>query len=333
MAKNNWVDFKEIKTTVSIERVLERYGLLNRLKRKGDNLVGPCPIHQGTNPTQFHVSLKKNNFNCFGDCHKGGNVLDFVAKMEKKDIREAALIIQNWFGIESKRPEKEQAGMVKEELIKEELANEELSKEKEDRNNPPLKFALKHLDQNHPYLSGRGLQKETIEYFGLGYCQKGLMAGRIAIPIHNAKGELLGYVGRWPGDPPEEEPKYKLPPGFKKSLVVFNLHRTKTLAKEKGLIMVEGFFDCFRVFEAGFKNVVALMGSSLSDEQEKLILETVGPQGEISLMFDEDGAGSKCREEALERLVSQAYVKVIRLGEEGAQPDNLCQDKIRELLR
>ena len=89
--------------------------------------------------------------------------------------------------------------------------------------NPPLRFALK-LDPTHPYLTER-VSKETIETFGLGLCSKGSMAGRIAIPIHNEHGDLVAYAGRWPGDDgwPEGEDKYKLPPGFQKHRVLFNL--------------------------------------------------------------------------------------------------------------
>ena len=79
MKKNNWVDFKEVKEKVSIKDVLARYGLLSGLKEKGDSLTGACPIHQGSNKTQFKVSISKNCFNCFGDCGSGGNVLDFVS--------------------------------------------------------------------------------------------------------------------------------------------------------------------------------------------------------------------------------------------------------------
>src|ERR1700704_670329 len=93
-----WVDYKELKQRVKMQDVLGHYGLTDKLKRKGDNLIGPCPIHKGTNATQFHVSLAKNNFNCFSDCHGGGNVIDFVAKMEGVDIRAAALKLREWFG-------------------------------------------------------------------------------------------------------------------------------------------------------------------------------------------------------------------------------------------
>jgi DNA primase len=159
------------------------------------------------------------------------------------------------------------------------------------------------------------------------------MAGRMAIPIHNELGELVAYAGRWPGEPPEGEGKYKLPVGFHKSLVVYNLHRAKDYAKESGLIIVEGFFDCMRLHAAGFPNVVALMGSSMSEAQEERIVETVGPEGKVTLMLDEDEAGWKGREEALSRLSTRVYVKVIGLGEEDRQPDSLGTEDLTRMMR
>jgi len=119
-----------------------------------------------------------------------------------------------------------------------------------------LTFKLKNLDPKSPYLKEKGLKKETIKEFGLGYCKRGLLKGRIAIPIHNERGELIAYVGRYPGDPPEGESKYVFPLNFKKSYVIFNLNRLKNKNKEKELILVEGFFDVFNLWQAGFKNVV-----------------------------------------------------------------------------
>jgi DNA primase len=203
----------------------------------------------------------------------------------------------------------------------------------EEKVNLPLKFALKHLDPHHPYLTERGLTPETIAHFGVGQCQKGIMAGRMAIPIHNEHGELVAYAGRWPGEPPEGEGKYKLPVGFHKSLVVYNLHRAKEHAKEAGLVVVEGFFDCMRLWQEGFPNVVALMGSALSEAQEELIVETVGPKGKVALMFDEDEAGWKGREDALSRLSSRVYAKVIGLGEEDRQPDSLGKEDLTRMMR
>ena len=123
-----------------------------------------------------------------------------------------------------------------------------------------------------------------------------------------------------------------MPPGFHKSRVVYNLHRAKALAREKGLVVVEGFFGAMMVEQGGFPNVVALMGSSLSEEQEDLLVEAVGPNGKIALIFDEDEAGWKGREEALSRLSSRVHFKVVGLGEEGTQPDCVSAEALARNL-
>src|SRR6185503_6628416 len=90
MPKSSFVDFKAIKSALSMEQVLAHYDLLEKFKRNGDSLSGPCPIHKGTNPTPFRVSVSKNIWNCFSGC-KGGNALDFIARMETITIHAAAL--------------------------------------------------------------------------------------------------------------------------------------------------------------------------------------------------------------------------------------------------
>ena len=361
-----WVDFDRVQAEVSMEKVLARYGVLGGLVRKKDELVGRCPIHKGSNPTQFHVSLATAKWNCFGDCKGGGQgVISFVAAMEglnKKEVgdrRKAGLMIMEWFGIQSERPaSRKKADAVREEdgsapaaaaIAKTPTAsaakgNEPEPSPEEEKVNAPLKFTLKSLDADHPYLKERGLTPETIAAFGVGFFTgKGMMAGRVAIPIHNEHGELVAYVGRWPSDEglPEGEGKYKLPRGFHKSLVVFNLHRVREHAKEKGLIVVEGCFDCLRVWQAGYHNVISLLGSSLSDVQEKLIVDAVGPGGRVALMLDGDEAGRKgCSGEfkdgeykagALQRLAVHIYVRAIDLSD-GVQPDKMGEEEIRRLL-
>ncbi|MFX0108931.1 MAG: toprim domain-containing protein [Candidatus Hodarchaeota archaeon] len=195
--------------------------------------------------------------------------------------------------------------------------------------NPPLTFELKNLDQEHPYLKERGLKPETIKEFGIGYCQRGLMKGRIAIPIHNENGELIAYAGRYPGDPPEGEPKYKLPPKFQKHYVLYNFHRARQCS-EKHLILVEGFFDAMKLWQAGFKNVMALMGTVMSDEQEHLLTEALSPDGKLTLMLDPDEPGIKATEEITARLITKFYIKVI---DPEAEPDELSKEKIKALLK
>jgi DNA primase len=81
MPKSKFVDFKAVKAAVTMEQVLEHYGLLDKFKRGTDSLSGPCPIQKGSNPTQFRVSISKNIWNCFSECKHGGNTLDFIARM------------------------------------------------------------------------------------------------------------------------------------------------------------------------------------------------------------------------------------------------------------
>jgi DNA primase len=106
----NWVNYKEIKARITMEQALEHSGVLGELREKGDSQVGRCPIHKETNGNQFPVSRTKNNFMCFGNCHDGGNVIDFVVLMEGgdkhngDDVRAAAMRMQEWFGLHFERP-------------------------------------------------------------------------------------------------------------------------------------------------------------------------------------------------------------------------------------
>ena len=100
MPKSSYVDFKAVKAAVDMEQLLQHYGILENLKANGDSLSGPCPIHNGTNPTQFRVSISKDCWNCFGDCKRGGNVLDFVALKENVSIQKAAILLCEWFNLQ-----------------------------------------------------------------------------------------------------------------------------------------------------------------------------------------------------------------------------------------
>jgi DNA primase len=142
----------------------------------------------------------------------------------------------------------------------------------------------------------------------------------------------VGYVGRWPGQPPEERPKYKLPTGFKKSAEVFNLDRALLEQQGLPLIVVEGFFDVIKLWQQGYHRVVSLMGSSLSLKQEALLLEASASRPGIILMFDEDDAGRSGREKALLRLARSLFVRVVPLPQEGAQPDHLSESELHALL-
>jgi DNA primase len=187
--------------------------------------------------------------------------------------------------------------------------------------NKPLPFALRYIDYSHPYMAQRGIDIETIQHFGIGYNRGGgSMAGRIVIPIHDENGLLIAYAGR---SADGTEPKYRFPVRFRKSLVLFNLHRAA--ATGKSVILVEGFFDCFKVHQSGLPCVVALMGCSLSLRQEDLLKRHFQ---EVILFLDGDKAGRTAAITIASRLVSKVSTRHVEIPSR-SQPDQLGADQIR----
>jgi len=191
--------------------------------------------------------------------------------------------------------------------------------------NPPLTFELK-LDPMHAYLTERGLSAAIIAEFGLGYCSRGLMAGRICIPIHNENGELVAYAGRWPGEAvPDDQERYKLPAKFHKSAVLFNLHR---VADGEHVVLVEGYWSAIRLHAFGIP-AAALMGWSVSPEQIALLSER-GTRL-ITLLLDGDETGRRGRDRVLPDLTASLFVRAPLLPD-GQKPDTLGEAELRELV-
>jgi DNA primase len=330
---HNFVDFRQIKREVSMESVLKHYDI--HLRRVNQNsLRGKCPLptHSSQKSSEsFGVEIEKNVWACQSsscaeqrDGRKGGNVIDFVAVMENSSIVDAARKLERWFlqittsAVVEKSNEKER---------KEKLIAEKKEAEGVEELNKPLPFTLKGIDPAHPYVGQRGLKEDTARHFGVGFFPgRGSMSSRLVIPISNERGELVAYAGRAIDS---AEPKYKLPAGFKKSDVLFNLHRVLALAppSRDPVIVVEGFLDCMHVHQSGLPQVVALMGVSLSETQEKFICQF--PR--IILFLDGDEAGRQATQTIASRLTSKTFVKVVNLPD-GRQPDQLSSDEIKTAL-
>jgi DNA primase len=260
----SFVSFAELKRAVSIEAVLARYGLREGLTVKGKNLAGPCPFCKGQSQRQFQVNLEKNAWYCFG-CKIGGNILDFVAKRENVNLRAAAVKLDLWFelGLAAEAPPPAAPPSVS--------AGAPLPKDENPSGaNPPLTFTLKTLDPNHASLSTLGLRTSTLTDFGAGYCSKGLLKGRLAIPVHNSGGELVAYAGlAVSGD---GTPRYLFPPNFHPELEVFNLHRLVESAEgDSPLYLVPEIEGALRLSEAEVIPVLGLFDGALSAEQEAAI--------------------------------------------------------------
>jgi len=335
----DWVSFDEIKRTVSLQMVIERYGI--PLRRIGpDTLRGKCPLpthNSKTSTESFTATLSKGVGGAWAcqsqSCIKtrgrvGGNVLDFVAAMEKCSVRDAAIRLQSWFLVPRSAPALVSARHepVRKTSDDHEPGAELISKEREveeREENKPLTFVLKSVDGNHTYLAEREITEETIRTFGVGcFSGKGSMRGRCVIPIHNRRGELVAYAGR---SIDGSEPKYKFPAGFHKSLELFNLHRA---TGELSVVLVEGFFGCMKVTQTGFP-CVALMGSTMSKTQEDLLAEHFG---HVVVMLDGDEAGREAAAEITDRLQRVVYrVDAIELPD-GVQPDQLSGEELRGVL-
>src|ERR1035441_8413020 len=161
MPKSSFVDFKAVKAALTMEKVLEHYGLLDRFKRSGDSLNGPCPIHKGSNPTQFRVSISKNIWNCFSECKHGGKVLDFIARMENASIHAAALKAIEWFSLDpeamsAEKPQEDhhpdQTPKSGDEAPPKPASQKPAPAPEKNTPNQPLKFRLEKLKREHAYL-------------------------------------------------------------------------------------------------------------------------------------------------------------------------------------
>jgi DNA primase len=317
-----WVDFRAVKAKVSMEMALAQYGImLHRVNRC--HIRGRCPLPAPTSKNSaqsFFVNTENNTWACHSSScvaarggRLGGNVLDFVASMENCSIRAAALRLQDWFRMNSDLGSSSAAVHA--------AAEPPADLSRNGDSNRPLPFRLTGIDSRHSYLTERGVSPETAQHFGIGWFPgKGSMAGRIVIPIHNEDGILVAYAGRALN---QTEPKYRFPARFRKSLVLFNLCRA--VHHGKRVVIVEGFFDCFKVHQAGIPCVVALMGCSLSRRQTDLFEQHFS---EAVLLLDGDKAGRAASATIAAQLVPKLSTRLV-LVPEGSQPDQLSEDQIR----
>jgi DNA primase len=334
-----WVSFEDIKKAVSLKMVLDRYGI--ELRKVGtDSLRGQCPLPMHgvdhKNRASFTATFTKGVGGAWAcqstSCtaarggKKGGNALDFVATMEGCSIREAAVRLQEWFAVPSgervdAHPRNERTTEKPADLVPKEKS------ETPEEANKPLTFELRGIDPTHPYLKDRGIIEDTTRAFGVGFfAGRGSMSGRVVFPIHNEKGELVAYAGR---SIDEQEPRYKFPAGFHKALELYNLHRALAEGNSRRrVVVVEGFFDCLKVDAAGFP-CVALMGSSMSEAQEELLVRHFQA---ACIVLDGDEAGQQGARDCLLRLGRRMFVWAPELPE-GKQPDMLSMDEIQGLLK
>lgn len=301
-------EINHIRSNASIVDIVSSY---IPLTQKGKNYFGICPFHEDHSPS-MSVSSEKQIYKCFS-CGATGNVFTFIENYLNVSFAEAVEIVANKVGI----PLHKSLSVKKENKYKEEYDLMDLV----------CKFYQNNLntqegEQAIEYLKKRGLLEETIKDFEIGLSfdknmlyhllsQKGyndkllddlgliskngsnsydIFQNRIMFPIHNLDGFVVGFTARC--YLAETTPKYlntKETYIFKKGNILFNYHRAKdSIRLYKQVIVVEGNMDAIRLYSAGVKNVVALMGTSLTKEHIEALKKL---RAQIILMLDNDSAG------------------------------------------
>jgi DNA primase len=339
---------EKVKQQADIVRVVGEYV---RLKKSGQNFTGLCPFHAEKSPS-FAVHPTKQIYHCFG-CGVGGDVFKFVMEMEKCSFPEAIRVVAEKCGISIPRPKERSPEERKENQQRTVLV--EMHREAQT-------FFVKQLEGTlegkaaRAYLEDRGLDKDTISRFGIGYApsggdlllrsfkqkyseklltESGLVSRdqsgrlfdrfrrRITFPIFNESGKIVAFGCRALGD---DQPKYLNSPEtpiYSKSNVLYHMDRAKEgIRRQDFAILVEGYMDAIAVARAGISNVVASCGTSLAEPQIKLLGRFTR---RVIVNYDPDAAGQTATERSLSLLLEQDFeVRVLALppvGDKKADPD------------
>ena len=343
-----------MKQQADIVRVVGEYF---QLKKAGQNFRGLCPFHSEKTPS-FNVHPVRQIFHCFG-CGKGGDVFDFVMEMERCEFPEALRIVAEKCGIALPRPKERSPEERKEKQQRTVLV--EMHREAQT-------FFVKQLEGTlegkaaRAYLEDRGLDKDAIARFGIGYApsggdtllrqlkpkynenllvESGLVSRdqggrlfdrfrrRVTFPISNESGKIVAFGARALGD---DMPKYLNSPEtpiYSKSNVLYHMDRAKEgIRRDDFVILVEGYMDAIAVARAGISNVVASCGTSLAETQIKLLGRFTK---RVVVNYDPDAAGQSATERSLALLLEQDFeVRVLALppvGDKKADPDLFIREK------
>ena len=307
------------------------------LKKSGKNFLGLCPFHSEKTPS-FTVSPDKQIFYCFG-CNAGGNVFSFLMKQEGISFPEAARMLARRYGIDipvrTMSPEQKRRISEKESVLA--------------INRQAMDFFRCALLENASgkkameYLLKRGISREIIDDFKLGYAPEGWdklaiyfskkkqpdglveksgliiprksksgfydrFRSRIIFPIFDISMQVIGFGGRVMDD---SLPKYLNSPEtpvYNKSRSLYGLHMAKGRCREsKTVFIVEGYFDLLALHQHGIQNSVATLGTSLTPEHVQILRGFIGENGRVVLVYDSDIAGIKAAQRSIE-VFDKGYV-------------------------
>lgn len=334
----------ELKARNDIEEIISSYVDLNR---KGKNLMGLCPFHAERTPS-FCVYPSNASFYCFG-CGAGGDVITFLRLIEHYDYIETVKYLADRCGMNFEIDNQS------DEIHRQKMLIYEMNRE-------AAKFYYKSLFSPEGkvalnYLSERKLSSSTITHFGLGYSPKSgyslvdylknkgynikdivmsnlafsarnsgardRFRGRLMFPIIDVRGNVIAFGARTLKN---EVPKYintSDTPVFKKSNNLFSLNFAKN-SNEKSFILTEGYMDVISLYQAGFPNAVAGLGTALTEGQVKLLSRYTN---EVIICYDSDEPGQKAAERAISLLKENGVnIKVMTIPK-GKDPDEYIKSQ------
>ena len=335
---------REIQAKIDIVELISETVSLNR---KGNRYWGLCPFHQEKTPS-FSVNREKQMFYCFG-CHAGGNVFTYLMKREGLEFREALEILAGKAGIDMPvSKSKKDQDLHKQMIAINNVAAQFFQQQLQSANGR----------QARDYLTQRGISQETIAAFNLGYApnewqaltdyllKKGyslelvknsglikrsdnqeryydLFRDRIIFPITQYNRDVLGFGGRALGD---NMPKYLNTAEtdiYSKRKNLYGLTQAREEIRNKNeVILVEGYMDCIKLQQFGIINVVASLGTSLTEEQASLLHRY---SEKAIILYDGDEAGQRETMRAIDILRGQDLrVEVIALPDR-KDPDDFIE--------
>jgi DNA primase len=352
----------DVKNQGDIVRVVSDYVTL---KKRGSAYVACCPFHSEKTPS-FNVNPGRGLFHCFG-CGVGGSIFDFVMRIEGCGFPEAVRVVAEKSGIpipvvEETEDHKKVARERDSVLLLNEWAAEFFELQ---LNNPEDGAAARE------YIRSRGIKEETAKLFRLGYAPdswdalgnhlkdrgatadeihgSGLIVpkdtggfydrfrGRVIFPIADPQGRVIAFGGRVMG---EGEPKYLNSPEttvYTKGRNLFGLAHSKNEIRNLGFaILVEGYLDCIIPFQEGVHNIVASLGTALTDGQVRLLRRYMD-QPQIVVNFDPDSAGQAATMRSIDVLLAEGFKVNILAMPTNQDPDDFVRahgvDRFRELLK
>jgi len=327
-----WENFRarlsNLKDAVDSNYLIEALGFVIK-KETPKELRCTCIVHGGDNPTSFRFNKERKTWVCFSHkCHEvfGNDIIGLIKATQKIEFIEAVEYLSKLTGgIEGDinalnyRKEKERREFIRQSKT-DIYTHPEVNEERLLRYRP-LRSKFFNIDG--------GFSDELLDKFEIagGYkSNDGLI--RDIIPIRDIEGKLVAYSLRDIRSNVSYESKYKITYGFDKDSVLYNLHRI--IPVDKPIIIVEGFKSVWKMHQCGIKNSVCVMGSKITQGQQKLLFSNA--LHGVVIFFDCDMAGVEGTMSAYESLRQKIDVWPVFIVEEGLDPSDLSCEKLYEYL-